>query len=112
MVDEEELEKLREEKMKERMEDQERETQQDAEEDRKKQIKQMAAKYLTKDARSRLGTLRTAKPDLASTIELQIAQLGRSGQIDKITDEELKDMLKEVEKQKSKEQDFDIKHRY
>lgn len=64
----------------------------------RQQLKQIAAQILTKKARSRLGNVRAAKPDLAAQIELQLVQLHRMGQIrDKITDEQLKKLLKEVQ---------------
>ncbi|MFB6265819.1 MAG: DNA-binding protein, partial [Candidatus Nanohaloarchaea archaeon] len=62
MPDDEELEKLKEERRKE-LEG----SSSDGEEDRRQQIKSQASKYLTSDARSRLGNIRAAKPDLASS---------------------------------------------
>lgn len=91
MVDDEELEKLREEKREELQQSEDRE------EDRKKQVKNLASKYLTKEARERLGNIRAARPELASSIEQQIATLGRSGRIEKIDDDQLKQILKEVQ---------------
>lgn len=107
MVDEDELEKLKEERKKELDES----SRDDAEEDRREQVKELASKYLTKEARSRLGNIRAARPDLASSVEMQIARLGKSGQISEgqITDDKLKSILREV--QKSSDQDTDIKFR-
>ncbi|MFB6213834.1 MAG: DNA-binding protein [Candidatus Nanohaloarchaea archaeon] len=105
MVDDEELEKLKEER---RQEIEGSEDREDAVEEQRQQFKEMAAKHLTKDARSRLGNIRAAKPELASSVEMQIAQLGRAGRVDKITDEQLKDILKEVQKS---DEDTDIKFR-
>lgn len=94
MVDEDELDKLREEKM-EQLEDQE-----ESRERQQEQVKQMASQYLTKEARSRLGNIRAAKPDLAQSIEMQIARLGRAGQVDRVSDDQLKDILKSLQSER------------
>lgn len=111
-MDEEELEKLREEKLKE-MQQEEGQSERDQEESQRQQIKQMASKYLTAEARSRLGNIRAAKPEMASQIETQIARLGEMGQIseEEITDNRLKQMLREIQTDKE-ENSSDIKHRY
>ncbi|MDY6777094.1 MAG: DNA-binding protein [Candidatus Nanohaloarchaea archaeon] len=75
----------------------------------RKKLKKIASQILTKEARSRLGNIRAAKPDLASQIEMQLVQLYRMGQInDKITDEQLKELLKKI--QESDEDSPDIKY--
>lgn len=85
------------------------EQQEDQEEQRKKQIKEAAKEYLTSEAQSRLENVRAARPDQASSIEHQIAQLGMSGRVQgKINDSELKDMLKKLNEKGS---DYNIKHR-
>lgn len=106
MVDDEELEKLKEERM-DGIES--GESAEESVEDRREQVKKLASKHLTKEARSRLGNIRAAKPDLASSVEMQIARLGKMGQVDQITDEQLKDILREV--QESSDKDTDIKFR-
>jgi programmed cell death protein 5 len=103
-MDEDELERLREQK---RQEIEESESQED---DRRSQIKDMAAKYLTSEARSRLGNVRAADPELAEQIETQVARLGEMGRIDKMGDSELKDILKSLQKEKQ-DNDTDIKFR-
>lgn len=107
MVDDEELEKLKEQRKEELQGSNDRE---EAVEDQREQVKNLAAKYLTKEARSRMGNIRAAKPDLASSVEMQIARLGRMGQVDEndITDERLKEILKEVQ---NSDKDTDIKFR-
>lgn len=105
MVDEEELEKLKEQR---REEIEQGVDPDEQEEQQRQQIKSMAAQYLTKEARSRLGNIRAAKPELASAVEAQIAQLGSMGQVDKIDDDQLKKILKEVQ---ASEKDTDIKFR-
>lgn len=104
-MDDDELERLREEKMNEKAEEAEKQ-----EEDRRKQVKELAAQYLTSDARSRMGNVRTADPELARQVETQIARMGKSGRIDKMTDSQLKDILKSVQKEKD-DNDTDIKFR-
>jgi programmed cell death protein 5 len=75
----------------------------------RQQLKQIASQILTKEAQSRLGNIRTAKPDLAAQIELQLVQLHRTGQIkDKITDDQLKRLLKQI--QDADDDDRDIKY--
>lgn len=107
-MDEDELEKLREERMQEIEND--GSSVEEQKDQQRKQIKQQAAKYLTKEARSRLGNLRAAKPDLASTIEMQVARMGRMGQIEKMDDQDLKRILKEIQKDEN-DKSGDIKFR-
>lgn len=105
-MDEDELEKLKEDRMDDLQE--QAEAQQEQEEQMRQQLKQIASQILTKEARSRLGNIRAAKPDLASKIELQLVQLHRAGQIrDKITDDELKQLLKRI---KESDDERDIKY--
>ncbi|MFB6193117.1 MAG: DNA-binding protein [Candidatus Nanohaloarchaea archaeon] len=107
-MDEDELEKLREQKKEELQEQQQSE--EEALEEQKNQIRQQASQYLTKDAKERLGNIRAARPELASSIEMQIARLGKTGRIEKVTDSQLKDILKSFQKEKGKN-DSDIKFR-
>lgn len=66
-------------------------------EELRKQLKQIASQVLTEEARSRLGNIRAADPDLAAQIELQLVQLYRTGQLqDKLTDDDLKTILKKI----------------
>ena len=96
----EDIDDLREKKREELKEQQE--SQEEAVEERKKQIKQQAAQYLTKDAKSRLGNIRAANPEKASSVEMQIVRLGKAGQIGKINDDQLKDILKSIGEEESK----------
>jgi programmed cell death protein 5 len=102
-MDEDELEKLREEKLDE-MQEQSDEEKEEAREKQKESIKQEAYQHMTKDAISRLGNVRTARPELAHAVSAQIARLGKSGRIDKVDDESLKDILRELQKDKEKNQ--------
>lgn len=93
-MDEDELEKLK----KEKLQEMEQDGGDQQEEQIRQQLKQIASQILTEDARSRLGNIRVAKPDLASSIEFQLVQLHRAGQIrDKITDDQLKELLKKIQ---------------
>lgn len=106
MMDKDELEKLKEEKLDE-MEGNEVDAEQQQEKIRQ-QLKQVASQILTDDARSRLGNIRTAKPDLASAIEYQLVQLHKAGQIQgKIDDDQLKRLLKRVQEEQDEQ---DIKY--
>lgn len=104
-MDEDELDKLKEERLSQLEESKGEEEQV---EDQRQQIKQRASQHLTKEARSRLGNIRTAKPELASQIEAQVATLGETGRIDKIDDEQLKNILKEIQ---GEDDETDIKFR-
>lgn len=108
--DPDDLDELRKRKMEELQNQDSRESAEEQMENRRQQIKQQAAKYLTKEARSRLGNIRAAQPDMASAVEMQIAQLGKSGRIDKMTDDQLKDILRSIKNEGDKNQS-DIKFR-
>lgn len=98
-MEDDELEKLREERMK-KMQDSSREgsSVEERRDQQRDQIRKQAAKYLSSEARDRLGNLRAAKPDLAATIEMQVARMGKMGQIDQMGDEELKEILREIQR--------------
>lgn len=107
MPEDDDIERLKEE----RIEDlQEGASPEEQAEERRKQIRQKASQYLTKEAKSRLGNIRAAQPEMASAVEMQIAQLGETGRIEKIDDEQLKDILRSVKKEKESEKN-DIKFR-
>lgn len=93
-----ELEKLREEKRKELQEQQQDQGEQV--EQQRQAVKQKASQYLTDEARSRLGNVRAARPELAQSVEMQIARLGESGRIQKVDDDSLKDILRDLQKDK------------
>jgi programmed cell death protein 5 len=61
------------------------------------QKKQIMIQILTPEARSRLANIRLTKPEFVEQIELQLIQLAQSGRIQsKITDEQLKELLKKL----------------
>jgi len=55
--------------------------------------RKILASVLTSEARSRLARVRLAHPELAQRVELAIIQAAQSGQISKITDAKLKNIL-------------------
>ncbi len=61
------------------------------------QKKQILMQILTPEARSRLANLRLTRPEFVEQIELQLIQLAQMGRVrSKITDEQLKELLKKV----------------
>jgi programmed cell death protein 5 len=73
------------------------ENQQRAQQELEMQKKQIMIQILTPEARNRLVNLRLTKPDFVNQIELQLIQLAQSGNLqNKITDAQLKDLLKRV----------------
>ncbi|KZX16759.1 hypothetical protein MBCUT_06230 [Methanobrevibacter cuticularis] len=61
------------------------------------QKKQIMMQILTPEARSRLANLKLTKPEFVDQIELQLIQLVQSGRVQgKITDEQLKLLLKQL----------------
>ncbi|MCG2827755.1 DNA-binding protein [Methanothermobacter sp. K4] len=59
--------------------------------------KQIMMQILTPEARSRLANLRLTRPEFVEQIELQLIQLAQMGRVrSKITDEQLKELLKKV----------------
>jgi DNA-binding TFAR19-related protein (PDSD5 family) len=92
----------------ERIEELQQQTDQE-EQNQKEQIKEAAKEYLTGEAQSRLENVRAARPEQASSIEHQIAQLGMANRIQgKIDDSELETMLKKLNEKSS---DYNIRHR-
>ncbi|MGZ4857135.1 MAG: DNA-binding protein [Methanobacteriaceae archaeon] len=65
------------------------------------QKRQVLMQLLTPEARSRLANLRLTKPEFVEQIELQLIQLAQMGKIkSKITDEQLKQLLRQLTTQK------------
>ena len=100
IMDDKELEKLREEKRNELESSKDTETSEDTLEERRECIKQEAYQHMTQDAISRLGNVRTANPELAHAVSAQIARLGQTGRIGKVDDNSLKDILRELQSDK------------
>ena len=65
------------------------------------QKKQAMMQILTPEARSRLANLRLTKPEFVDQIEMQLIQLAQMGRVQsKITDEQLKELLRKLAGQK------------
>lgn len=75
--------------------------QQQMQQEMEMQKKQIMMQILTPEARSRLANIRLTKPEFVDQIELQLIQLAQSGRVqNKITDEQLKELLKRLSGQK------------
>jgi len=102
MAEEEEIEELRRRKMLElraRLEEQ----QSQAEQRRQYEIQKKLAiqQIMTPEARSRLANIRTAKPEFAEQLELQLIQLAQAGRLgSKITDAQLREILSKLQARK------------
>jgi len=91
---EDEVERIRAEKMK-RLEENLQEQQFRSQMEAAK--KSVLFKFMTKDARERLGAVRSVKPEVAEQVELGLLQAVQMGQIKgQITDNMLKAMLNEL----------------
>lgn len=67
------------------------------------QKKQALMQILTPEARSRLANLRLTKPEFVDQIELQLIQLAQMGRVQsKITDQQLKELLRKLSGQKKR----------
>lgn len=97
-MDEEELEEIRRRKL---MEMQARLEEQQRQEELKRQFeiqkRQILQRILTPEARSRLANLKTAHPELAEQLELQLIQLAQSGRLPiPLTDSQFKSILSKL----------------
>lgn len=103
------LEKLREEKMKELQERGEGgESQEEAKQRAEAQKKAVLRQTLEPEARERLEALKMAKPQFAEQVEQQVVALAQSGRVQgKIDEEQMKQLLRKLQPQ---DDDYDIKH--
>jgi programmed cell death protein 5 len=108
--DEDELEELRERKMEQLKEQQEQgEAQEAARQQAEAQKQAVLRQHLTDEARKRLNTVKMSKPDFAEQVEQQVLALAQSGRLqDKIDDEKMKQLLKEL---KPDDKSFNIRRR-
>jgi programmed cell death protein 5 len=108
----EELEKIRQQKM-EQLQDQAGDGDEEAVEAQRQQAeaqkKAILRKHLTDGARKRLNTVKMSKPDAGEQIEQQILALAQSGRIQgKIDEEKMKELLRELTPDSKS---FDIRRR-
>ncbi|WP_459191197.1 DNA-binding protein [Halosimplex sp. J119] len=112
----EELEKLRQEKM-EQLQEQggqqgqgvDEEAMQAQREQQEAQKKAMLRQHLTDGARKRLNTVKMSKPEFGEKVEQQVLALAQSGRIQgKVDEEKMKALLKELQPD---QQSFDIQRR-
>jgi programmed cell death protein 5 len=108
-MSEDDLEKLREEKMKKLQEQKEGgEGREEAKQRAEAQKKAVLRQSLEPEARERLNALSMAKPQFAEQVERQVVALAQSGRLQgKIDDEQMKQLLKELQPD---DDDYDIKH--
>lgn len=109
-MSEEDLEELRRRKMQEAQSSEKKETsREEAEDSRNQQIWSKAKQHMTNEASSRLGNIKAANKQKAISIASRIAQLGprMNGKVD---ENQLKEILRETEKQSQKDSG-DIKFR-
>lgn len=106
---EDDIEKLREEKMKELQERGEGgEGQEEARQRAEAQKKAVIRQTLEPEARERLEALKMAKPQFAEQVEQQVVALARSGRVQgKIDEEQMKQLLRKLQPE---DDDYDIKH--
>lgn len=110
--DDDELQRIREEKM-EQLQEQGGEADEEALEQQRQQQeaqkKALLRKNLTDSARKRLNTIKMSKPQVGEQVEQQVVALAQSGRIQgKIDDEKMKALLKELTPDSKS---FDIKRR-
>jgi len=66
------------------------------------QLEEIARQVLTKEALARYGNIKAANPEKAVQVLAVIGQAVQSGAADKIDDEQLKEMLKQLTPEKKK----------
>ena len=109
---EDELQRIREQKM-EQLKEQAEEPDEEAMEQQRQQAeaqkKALLRQYLTDGARKRLNTVKMSKPQVGEQVEQQILALAQSGRIQgKIDEDKMKALLKELTPDSKS---FDIKRR-
>ena len=109
---EDELERIREQKRKQLEERQDQDQSEAMEAQRQEaeaQKKAILRQHLTDGARKRLNTVKMSKPDVGEQVEQQVIALARSGRIQgKIDEEKMKQILKELTPDSKS---FDIRRR-
>jgi programmed cell death protein 5 len=111
--DDEELERLRQEKMEKLREQQEQQQGGEEMEAQRQQAeaqkKALLRQHLTDGARKRLNTVKMSKPQFGEKVEQQVVALAQSGRIQgQIDEEKMKELLSEL---KPESKSFDIQRR-
>lgn len=109
MPERDDLEDLKEERLNELQQGEDEEVAENRAEDRKNQLWNQAKQYMTADASSRLANVKAANEKLALAVARQIVRLGRTGRIENVSEEKMKDILKSL--QNERKNDSDIKFR-
>ena len=95
------MEQLQQQQAAQQVSQQEIEAQERMRQEMEAQKRQLMIQILTPESRSRLANLRLTRPDYVNQIELQLIQLAQAGRIaSKITDEQLKELLRKLAGQK------------
>ena len=102
MYDDEEMEAIRQKKL---IEMQQQQAAQNAQEEERvaleAQKQNILRQILTEEARQRLTNIKLVRPQLADSVELRLIQLAQQGSLpSKITDEQLKEILRKIQGQK------------
>lgn len=109
-MEDDELEKIREQKRRE-LEDRQaqQQAQEEAQERREAQKKALLRKTLEPEARERLNAIKMAKPQFGEQVERQLVALAQSGRVQgKIDDEQMKSLLKQLQ---PSDKDINIRRR-
>ncbi|MCE7742537.1 MAG: DNA-binding protein [Candidatus Heimdallarchaeota archaeon] len=110
MYDDEEMEAIRQKKLAELQ--QQAAVQESQEEQRaslEAQKQSVLRQILTEEALQRLANIKLVRPELAEAVELRLIQLAQQGSLsDKLTDAQLKDILRKIQGQK-RETKIDIR---
>jgi programmed cell death protein 5 len=110
--DEDELERIREQKreqLKEQAEGQDGEAMEAQRQQAEAQKKAVLRQHLTDGARKRLNTVKMSKPQVGERVEQQIVALAQSGRIkDQIDEDQMKELLRELTPDSKS---YDIKRR-
>ena len=111
--DEDELERIREEKRQQLKEQAQGEGREEAMEAQRQQAeaqkKAILRQHLTDGARKRLNTVKMSKPEAGEQVEQQVIALARSGRLqDKIDEDQMKELLRELTPDSKS---FDIRRR-
>lgn len=98
-MDDDELEKIREQKRRELEErGDQQQAQEEAQQRREAQKKALLRKALEPEARERLNAIKMAKPQFGEQVERQLVALAQGGRVQgKIDDEQMKKLLKQLQ---------------